>query len=77
MTDYARISGQNILPGVTSTSQTARGGALNPMGALGGAALGSLIPYAAPATGIFSAGGALSMVNPYVAGAAIVGGLLT
>ncbi len=32
LTDYARISGQNILPGVTSTSQTAQGGVINPIG---------------------------------------------
>ena len=70
------ITGGGMLPGTTTVtgSGTEGPGALG--GALGGAGLGSLIPYTAPTTGMLSAGGALSFVNPYVAGAAILGGLL-
>lgn len=73
LTDYARISGQNILPGVTSTSQTAQGGALNPMGSLLGAGLG----YYAPASLMSSTAAAGATLGlPGMIGGAIIGGLL-
>ena len=74
LTDYARISGQNILPGVTSTSQTAQGGVINPIGA----ALGGAAGYAA-GTGTFgSLAGLGSIGGPAgLIGGAIIGGLLS
>jgi len=81
LTRYAQIAGNNILPPTTTTSTSGPGGPGALAGGLGGAGLGmaasSLAGYAAPATGIFSAGGALGAFNPYILGGAVLGGLLS
>jgi len=77
---YAGLTTGNILPGTTTATEY--GGGTSPVtGALGGAGLGylasGLTGYAAPATGLFSAGGALGAFNPYILGGTILGGLLS
>jgi hypothetical protein len=81
LTRYAQIAGNNILPPTTTTSTSGPGGPGALAGGLGGAGLGmaasSLAGYAAPATGMFSASGALGAFNPYILGGAVLGGLLS
>jgi hypothetical protein len=78
---YAQIAGNNILPPTTTTSTSGPGGPGALAGGLGGAGLGYLASgiagYTAPATGLFSAGGALGAFNPYILGGALLGGLLS
>ena len=77
---YAGLTTGNILPGTTTATEY--GGGTSPVtGALGGAGLGylasGLTSYAPTAGSIFASGGALSAINPWVAGGAILGGLLS
>ena len=67
---YGNIVAGSILPGtITTTGPGSQGpGAL--AGAIGGAGLGSLVPFTAEG----AAG--LAAVNPYILGGAILGGLL-
>jgi len=88
---YANIAAGTIIPGTQTTTGP---GAQSPgfaAGALGGAGLGSLIPYTAPVSGIFGTGatlapgmvgptvkaGALAGFNPYILGGALLGGLFS
>ena len=88
---YANIAAGTITPGTQTTTGP---GAQSPgfaAGALGGAGLGSLIPYTAPVSGIFGTGatlapgmvgptvkaGALAGFNPYILGGALLGGLFS
>ena len=73
---YGNIVAGSILPGTSTTIGPGTSGPGAVAGALGGAGLASLIPYTAPTTGIFASGGALGAINPYIAGGAILGGLL-
>lgn len=73
---YGNIVAGSILPGTITTTGPGSSGPGPIAGALGGAALGSLVPFTPAAGSVFASGGALSMINPYVAGAAILGGLL-
>jgi len=81
------ITGGGTLPGTTTVTGPGTQGAGAAAGALGGAGLGSLIPFAPEAGTLFGAGGvgaagpvqagALAGINPYILGGAILGGLLS
>ena len=80
------VTSGGLLPGTTTTTGPGTQGAGAAAGALGGAGLGSLIPFA-PAAGTLFGGagaagsgvqaGALAGINPYILGGAILGGLLS
>jgi hypothetical protein len=68
---YGNIVAGSILPGTITTTGPGSSGPGALAGAIGGAGLGSLVPFtAAPsATG-------LAAINPYILGGALLGGLL-
>jgi hypothetical protein len=81
LTRYGNIVAGSILPPTTTTSTSGAGGPGMAAGALGGAGLGylasGLTGYAPAAGSIFAQGGALSAINPWIAGGALLGGLLS
>ena len=76
------ITGGGTLPGTTTVTGAGAEGPGALAGALGGAGLASLVPafegasLATAAPSIFGTGTLASAINPYYAGAAILGGLL-
>ena len=86
LNQYANIAAGTILPGTQTTTGP---GAQSPgfaAGALGGAGLGSLVPFAPEAGSLFGGAGAvgsgieagaLAGFNPYILGGALLGGLFS
>ena len=78
---YANIAGGTILPGTQTTTGPGTSGPGGLAGAAGAAGLASLIAptssLATVAPSIFGTGTLASAINPYVAGAAILGGLFS
>ena len=72
LSQYANIAGGTILPGTQTTTGPGTSGPGVVAGALGGAGLGSLVPFTAAknATG-------LAAMNPYILGGALLGGLFS
>jgi len=86
LNQYANIAAGTVLPGTQTTTGLGTSGPGGLAGSLGGAGLASVLaPEATMAglgsalgTGAFASGGslaALGAVNPYIAGAALLGGL--
>ena len=72
LSQYANIAGGTILPGTQTTTGPGTSGPGVVAGALGGAGLGSLVPFTA-ANGAVG----LAAMNPYVLGGALLGGLFS
>ena len=72
LSQYANIAAGTILPGTQTTTGPGTSGPGVVAGALGGAGLGSLVPFTAAknATG-------LAAMNPYILGGALLGGLFS
>ena len=69
---YAQIAGTNILPPTTTSSTSGPGGAGGAAGALGAVGLASLVPGVSGTA--LGTGAIASMINPYYAAAALIGG---
>ena len=72
LSQYANIAGGTILPGTQTTTGPGTSGPGVVAGALGGAGLGSLVPFTAAKDAV-----GLSAVSPWVLGGALLGGLFS
>ena len=72
LSQYANIAAGTILPGTQTTTGPGTSGPGVVAGALGGAGLGSLVPFTAAKGAV-----GLAAMNPYVLGGALLGGLFS